>query len=275
MKKIILLFGILLLLSSCGEERINRAEENQTLYFNEAAALSKRAMAAGDPVADYNSGQKIIRNAYLEFEVRQMDSSLVRIRRLIQEQEAFIQSENQYQSGERLYYSLTLRVPAAHFDTFLDKLLQGGDIRRLNEKNISSRDVTEQFIDIEARLSVQRQALERYRKLLEKAETVADIINVEENIRRLQAEIESQEQRLLYLSRQVEMSEIRINLYESRTQDYIPDKPAAFAPQFLKALHSGWKGLVWIFFWIMRLWPLWLIIIIPLIRNRIARKRNK
>lgn len=274
MKKRVLILGVLLLFASCEEKRYEKTPEIESALNYSEAAAPKRMMGAGD-AATYNSEQKIIRSAYLEYEVRQLDSSLARINRLIREQGAYISSENQYQSGNRLYYSLTLRVPAVQFDRFLEQVLQDGDIRHLKEKNINSRDVTEQFIDIEARLGTQRQALQRYRELLEKAETVSDMIAVEENIRRLEAEIESQEQRLQYLSRQVEMSEVRISIYQTLPQKFIPDKGDAFGLQILRSLHAGWRGVVAVFFWVIRLWPLWLLLLILLVRMKSSHKREE
>lgn len=151
-------------------------------------------------------------------------------------------------------------------------LLADDDIRRLEEKNISARDVTEQFIDIESRLSTKRQALARYRELLQKAETVTDMITVEDKIRRLQEELESQEARLKYLSGQVKMSEISISMYEVTQTTYIPNKSDAFFPTLLRALHGGLKGIVLVFFWIIRLWPIWIAVIFV---RLITKKRHK
>ncbi|MDZ7797769.1 MAG: DUF4349 domain-containing protein [Candidatus Marinimicrobia bacterium] len=195
--------------------------------------------------------------------------------RSISDHEGYIQQENQFRQMGRLYYRLQVRVPEKLFDTFIGKVLTGKDIRRLEAKRISARDVTEEFIDTESRLATKRQALERYRDLLRKAETVSDMIAVEENIRRLEEEIEAQEKRLQYLSRQIEMSEIRIELYQELPGTYVPDKPLGFGPTFLRSLHKGWQGVVTVFFWIIRLWPLWLLLILLRIVFRARKKEDE
>lgn len=276
MKKIMLLLGVLLLFASCEEKRIEKIQEEDTaLYYSEAAAAPKRMMGAGDIVQQNDIGNKIIRRASLQYEVTELDSAVSRIGRLIVQYEGYVQNENQYQRADRLYYTLQIRIPAKRFDDFLDMILIGDDIRRLEEKNVSTSDVSEQFIDVEARLETQRQALKRYRTLLEKAETVSDMIAVEENIRRLEAEITSQEQRLEYLSRQVEMSEIRISVYQILPQKFIPDKGNAFGPQILRSLHAGWRGVIAVFFWMIRLWPIWLLLLLLLIRMKSSQKRDE
>ncbi len=277
MKRIIIFLSILLMLMSC--EKVSESyqlskQDNAATIYAEAAA-PKRAMGMGGTLQQANTEQKIIKSASLRYEVNELDSSLAMLAPLIVKYNAIIEQEKQYSRSDRLYYVLTIRVPAAAFDAFIEEILRGKDIRRLEEKNISARDVTEQFIDIEVRLSTKRQALKRYRELLQKAETVSDMIIVEDKIRHLQEEIESQEARLEYLSKQVDMSEIRISLYQSFSPEYIPDKSNAFGPQFLKSLHRGWKGVVVVFFWFIRLWPLWIFLLLIRIIIRRRHLRNK
>ncbi len=274
MKRFLIFISVLLLFISCDtNEQIFTDTDENMVYYEEAAA-PKRAMSAGTLMQESDSDQKIIRTANLRYEVNEIDSSLKAIEKLLSEFKGEIQSERQYSQSDRLYTYLTVRIPANKFETFITALLAGDEIRRLEEKNISARDVTEQFIDIETRLSTKRQALARYRELLQKAETITDMITVEDKIRRLQEEIESKEARLKYLSGQVEMSEVRITMYESVSSSYVPNKSNAFGPQFLGSLHDGWKGIVNVFFWLIGFWPIWLLIIVIIIITS-SKKRNK
>jgi hypothetical protein len=273
MKKIIFLLSILFIFAACGE-KAGQADVVQEEFLYSDAVAAKRMMGSGADFLQPDSEQKIIRSASLTYEVQTLETSLETLSSRISEYKGYVQHENQYQRGNRIYYNLNIRIPAESFDTFIDEILQGKDIRRLEEKNISARDVTEQFIDIEVRLATQRQALKRYRELLQKAETVSDMIAVEEHIRRLQSEIESQEARLEYLSRQVDMSEVRISMYETTSQAYVGEKPDAFAARLLHALHKGWNGLVAVFFWIIRLWPLWLLTVLIRIILKIRSRKG-
>jgi len=274
MKRFLIFISIILLFISCdtSDKQILADNNEDMIYYEKTAAAPNRAMSAGTLMQESNTEQKIIRSATLRYEVNEMDSSLSVLGKMLLEYKGEIQNERQYSQTDRLYTYLTVRVPADKFEAFITALLAGDDIRRLEEKNISARDVTEQFIDIESRLSTKRQALTRYRELLQKAETVTDMITVEDKIRHLQEEIESQEARLKYLSGQVKMSEININMYEVTQTTYIPNKSDAFFPTFLRALHSGFKGIVMVFFWIIKLWPIWIAIIFV---RLITKKRHK
>ncbi|MFO7840803.1 MAG: DUF4349 domain-containing protein [Fidelibacterota bacterium] len=279
MKKILVLFTVLLLLVACGESDKpgNDAQTyaEKTVMYDKEAAGSGRTPGTGASLHIEGGGKKIVKTASLEFEVKNLDSSLARLGSLISGHEGYIQQENQFRQMDRLYYRLHVRIPEKYFDAFIGKVLSGDDIRRLESKRVSARDVTEEYIDAESRLTTKRQALERYRDLLKKAESVSDMIAVEENIRRLEEEIEAQEKRLEYLSRQVAMSEVRIELYQALPGKYVPEKPFGFASTFVRSLHKGWQGVVTVFFWIIRLWPLWVLLILLKVFMRARKKEDE
>lgn len=275
MKRLLLILSLLFLFIACDQVEMDKESISQT------AVMANRKMAAVEPMYDAAAGrlmnetseeQKIIRTAKLRYEVEDMDVSLKAISSLLDEYKGVIESQRQYSQTDRLNTYLSVRVPAKDFEAFIESLLKGDDIRRLEEKNISARDVTEQFIDTEARLATKKEAMARYKVLLQKAETVTDMITVEDKIRRLQEEIESQEARLKYLRGQVDMSEVRIDIYEITKTTYVPDKSDGFLPTVLKALHGGLKGIVVVLLWIVRLWPLWLTIIII---RLVTKKKNQ
>jgi len=156
MKRFLLFISIILLLISCDTNEQIFTDNNENMAYYDKAATPKRAMSAGALIQESSNDQKIIRTANLRYEVNEMDSSLKAINKLLSEFKGEVQSERQYSQGDRFYTYLTLRIPAEKFETFITALLAGDEIRRLEEKNISARDVTEQFIDIETRLSTKR-----------------------------------------------------------------------------------------------------------------------
>ncbi len=279
MKRLLIILSIFFLFIACDREdedlMFNDHSENDVyIEAAEAAPMYKKAAGAGRMMSEVSEEQKIIRSANVRYEVNDMDLSLERIDELLGKYEGVVQNQRQYSQYDRLNTYLTVRVPAKEFENFVNELLVDKGIRRLDEKNISAKDVTEQFIDIEARLATKKEAMARYKVLLQKAETVTDMITVEEKIRRLQEEIESQEARLKYLSGQVEMSEIRIDIYQIIKTTYVPEKSTGFFSIILKALHSGLKGIIFVFIWIVRLWPVWLLyIVIRLIVK--SRKKDR
>lgn len=281
MKRYGLLLAIFVLFAACGSPDINASAQEDSRSSQVPPPPGKGGLVAEYSLAndkvlarESSNNQKIIRSASLRYEVNDMEKALSDINSLLERYKGEVQNERRYSQPERLNSNLVLRIPANHFDIFIKELLKGESIRRLEERNISARDVTEQFIDVETRLKTKKQTMERYRELLQKAETVSDIINVEDKIRRLQEEIESQEARLKYLSSQVEMSEIRIDIYEVIKTGYVPERSTGFISILLKSLHDGLNGMIFVFFWIVRLWPLWLTYIIIRLIIKFRKKDN-
>ncbi len=286
MKRVIFALFTLILLISCSNDN-NRevlTEENyydghskmakETAMMDVAPMMSKRAGGSNSIMQDQTTEQKVIKNANLRYEVFNLDSSLALISSTLKEYDGLVQNERQYDSGNRKYMSLTLRVPSKHFHNFINALMDQDKIRKLEDKSISSQDVTEQFVDIESRLETKNLALTRYREILQKANTVKDIMTVEDKIRRLQEEIESQEARLKYLSHQVDMSEVSINIYQVVPVSYIPEKPESFGAKFLRSLDNGLAGIGIVFFWFIAYWPIWILIIALMIFFKSRRKKK-
>jgi hypothetical protein len=110
---------------------------------------------------------------------------------ICKELNAYISNESQNNYGERLQYNQMIRVPADQFDLLLQKI--EGEAVNVESKNIHTQDVTEEFIDVEARLKTKKELETRYRELLKQAKTVQDIVSIEGQIAAVRSEIESME----------------------------------------------------------------------------------
>lgn len=173
-----------------------------------AARLATPA-AAGD--SDFAAKHKIIRTAELELVVKDVRASLERIRTATVElggyvEKAVLGSEGGgSQSGQ-----LVLRVPQNRLETALVGFKQ--DATRVDKETIESRDVTREFVDTEARLRNLHAEEVQYLTILKRASTVKDTLEVSEKLGEVRGEIESVQGQLNYLSHEVEMSSITVDL---------------------------------------------------------------
>lgn len=103
----------------------------------------------------------------------------------------------------------SLRVPSNHLDAMMDSIATLG---RVKSRSVSAVDVTDQLIDVEARVQALRASRDRLRQLLERAATVQDVITVERELARVQGELDSLEGRLNTLKGQVALSELMVRL---------------------------------------------------------------
>jgi hypothetical protein len=137
--------------------------------------------------------------------------------------------------GDNSQADLTLQVPSADFSSTLDKLSQLGIEQT---RAVSTQDVTDQLVDLQARLATQRASVDRVRALFDKATSVNDIVTIESELAKREADLESLEQRQAALSGQVALSTINVTLRA---------KPVVAAPSparggLLYGLRSGWSA---------------------------------
>ncbi len=122
-----------------------------------------------------------------------------------------------------------------------------------------ARDVTDQFIDLETRLENKRNYLKRYNDLLLKANSIKEILEIEEKIRALEEEIESATGRLKYLSDQVDYSTLDLTISTQKNFKYSPENRDKFTELLKQSLSKGWFGLVDFFLFLIHIWPIWII----------------
>jgi hypothetical protein len=134
---------------------------------------------------------------------------------------------------------LVLRVPADKFASTLDELAK--QLGHEESRAIQTQDVTEEVVDLDARLATQRASVARVRQLLARARTIGEVVAVESELTRREAELASLEQRMQRLSDLVALSTITLNL---RGPDAPTEQPTKPETGFLAGLKSGWHGFV-------------------------------
>jgi hypothetical protein len=176
-----------------------------------------------DPAAPQPQGpnaapveRKIIRNATLTLEVEHPGKALQRIASLAESRGGYIVTSDSRQqtgdNGERAYEVITveLRVPATQFDAALaDIRAAGGSV---TAQKITGKDVTEEYIDLEARLRTQRALESQLLEIMKRAQEVADAVSVQRELTNVRTEIERVEGRRRFLENQSSLSTISVTL---------------------------------------------------------------
>ncbi|WP_291381698.1 DUF4349 domain-containing protein [Demequina sp.] len=132
--------------------------------------------------------------------------------------------------------SLTMRIPSNRLDAVVDDLRKLGTV---DQFSTDSYDVTTEVADLEAQISTLRASTDRIQALLIEAEDISDIITLENELARRQAELQSLEARQRGLDDQVSMSTIDLSL-TTEPVVVVDDSPETF----WDGLVSGWDGLV-------------------------------
>jgi len=225
------------------------------------------------PAAIVTDKKKIIRDGSITIKVKDLEAAKSRVDTLVQQFNAYYNSENLMNYEFSVSYRLSIRIPSAMFDKFISAVESGDG--EVTEKIINALDVTTEFIDLESRLINKRSYLERYRELLKQARTVKEILEIEEQIRTIVEEIDSTEGRLKYLSDQVSYSTLNLTLNKDTGYGYHRDIKGPFGERLKRSLSGGWNGLVTLTLVLIRLWPLLIILAVVIPVWVTYRKKRK
>lgn len=133
---------------------------------------------------------------------------------------------------------LELRVPVAAFDTVLAELEKLG---RAVDTTTAAEDVTQQLIDLESRIAVQRASVDRIRALLAQASDLEEIVRIESELTHRQADLDSLLQQQAYLADRSALSTITVHLEQRAAAE--EREEAEEDEGFLAGFAAGWKAL--------------------------------
>lgn len=216
--------------------------------------------------------QKLIKESYLKFETRDLDKTYKQIIDFVKQNDGYVQSDNTSKNYNRISRSLIVRIPSKHFDKTIDSI--ENNVPFFDEKRISSRDVTEEFIDLEARLKAKKTLENRYLDLLSKAKNVKEILEIERELSKIREEIEAKLGRLKYLENRVDLSTLNIEFYKITSETGVT---ISYGAKMWNAIKSGFIGLSIFFLGLLRIWPFLLILVILILwfKRWFVNRRSK
>lgn len=237
-------------------------------------AGAELSQSINEPENNYIKDKKIIKDARIGLQVNDYKNYRLKLDSIINHLNGYISNDNLDKNDYSINCNLSIRIPAENFEKFLSRL-ENGDVKLLY-KNVSAHDVTEEFIDIEARLKTKKEVEQRYTQLLSRANSIKDILEIEEKLRIIREEIEAKEGRLKYLKNQVAFSTVYLQITQELEYKYEPVKEKNFWQRLWKSIDKGWKGFIAFLLFLVRIWP---VIIIGLVTfyyiRRIRRKKRK
>ncbi|KGO92760.1 DUF4349 domain-containing protein [Flavobacterium subsaxonicum] len=224
------------------------------------------------PGQDGTYQSKIIKNANLNFETPDINATARKVQDAVTKYKALVLSDVESKDNYTLSRNITIRVPSAAFENFVATISQG--VTFFDRKEISSQDVTAQFVDSEARLKTKKVLEARYLELLKKATKVSEMLEIEGELSKIREEIEANEGNLKYLQSQVAMSTIVLEFYK-RT-DSGAGTTVSYGSKMGNAIKSGFYELSSFFLGMLNIWPFILIFVIVfiIIRKKIKKRKN-
>ncbi|MFI3169960.1 MAG: DUF4349 domain-containing protein, partial [Faecalibacterium sp.] len=253
-------------------------DASNTLDMSSAA---KEISVSADDAAttrsvEESTTRKIIYTTDLTLESKAFDDTLAALSAAVSEAGGYLEYSENYNnanSGARSA-SLTYRIPATEYATFLSGVGEAGNITYQSE---SANDVTSTYLDLEARITTLTQQRDRLWELQAQAENLTDLLEIESVLTDVLYEIESYQSQLNYLADQVDYATVSIYLKE--VIEYTVQEPTAWetiADTFTKSLTNFVNTISNIFLTILSLWT-WiaLALICVFVYHKIKRKKAK
>lgn len=245
-KALSLLLALIMLLSlcACGASSSDSSAPTESKYANSVSydsyAASEEAgyatglaaedtadNAAGDAAAPETDPDKIIYSAEATVETTDFEDSLQELSDLISKYGGWVESSSvngsNYYDRSRGHASTrsadyTVRIPSDKFSLLMGSLSEIGNVPYTYTY---SENVTAQYYDVQARLTAYTTQETRLLEMMEKAETVSDVITIEDRLTQLRYEIESLQSTLNNWDRQVSYSTVSVSVRE--VQEYTPE----------------------------------------------------
>jgi len=208
---------------------------------NIARVASAEKMSYGAPVpaaAPLPAGSgietKIIKTAYITIEVKDVTGSVEALKSLVVSKNGYVSSSSISEGyNKRLSGTVVLRIPQSEFDTTLTGVKAIGTVKSVSTQG---EDVTEEYVDIQAQKTSYQNQLAQYNEIMKKAVKVSDVIEIQQQIDRVQTSLNQLEGRLKYFNSRIDMSTITVTLQEPEPLG------GETGPSFISALNEGTAG---------------------------------
>ncbi len=176
--------------------------------------------------------RSLVRTAQLSVEADDPVAVTRRVRAAVAGTAGTVAQESSTDSGAQL----TVRVPADRLDQLVDAIAGLGHV---TDRTAQVVDATEDVVDLDARVASQRASVDRVRALLAQARSIGDVVAIESELTRREADLDSLTGRLTTLKDQVALSTLTVDVEKAPVTTTESPQPAGF----LAGLAAGWDGL--------------------------------
>ena len=267
---ILLLTALLLsILSGCGSKSYDAGSPMENYEYADAVAetmAASRDFALAVTAEESGSGaentadvlpenRKWVITMNIDTETEDMDTALDSLNRQIRELNGYVQEQNirngsAYSSSRYRSASLTVRIPAEQLDIFTSSLTE---FTNVVSSSRSAEDITLSYVDTETRITALETERDRLLELMEQAETMSDLLEIESRLTDVNYELERYGSRLRTMDNQVSYATIYLSVREVKEYTPVAEQTLweKISSGFLDSLKGLGNGIVNFFAWIV------------------------
>ncbi|WP_052410277.1 DUF4349 domain-containing protein [Paenibacillus durus] len=224
-------------------------KESASYSAAEQSISSFSGFASGDVAAGLNN--KLIYHANLNMEVENYEQAQTEVRNMINLARGYILGFTETMSDSEHGGTFVIKVPASGFSSFLDSLekIKSESL----QSSIEGQDVSEEYVDLEARLKAKQLLESQYVEFMKKATKATDLVSFANELGKIQEEIEQIKGRMRYIDQNVLYSTVELRLYQpdESTLSLRKDEPQSLFARASDALRGTLNalstGLEWLF----------------------------
>ena len=250
------------------------AKDNNTEKYNpetvtDTITTAAIPMQAGAPaVTDWN--KKIIKTASLQLQLKDFKTFNTYIHQAIQTHGGYIATEQQQQTEEQITDSISLKVPAHKFEQLLNDISDKDVI--ITQKQITSEDVTAEFVDTKGRIEARRLLRAKYNDFMKDAKTMTEALQVQNEINAITETLEAGNNRINTIHNEASYNTVNLSYTQLLNGTATVAEPQSFIAKFGNAFKTGAGFIQGLLLAIATIWPVILIVITALM---LVKKYNK
>lgn len=274
---VVVMIGLLVGCGSSSNEAYDSAAEVQSADGSSGVTSSTSLGTYTDPNA------KLIRTVYLDAQTKDYDSLMAGLEEKIAALEGYVESRDAYNGSEYYNYtnrwcSMVIRIPSDRLDEFVTHVTENCSVTSTSE---TVENVTLEYADTEARVQALETEQARLLELLEAAQNLEEILQIEDRLSDVRYELSSYASQLKVLENQVSYATVHLNIDEV-------EKLTVAEPTVWERIRDGFSetisdiadGAVDLFVWIVVNSPMILILaavitVVVIIYRKIRPKRRK
>lgn len=226
------------------------------------------------PPAPEVKDRMIVKNSMISLQVKKVNEAIKQINDYTISAGGYMVDSNLSSPEEAPYGSITVRIPQEKLEGALSQF-RSLSVKVISEQ-VSGYDVTDEYVDIQAKLTTLAGNQKRFKEIMDKAEKVEDILKIQQQIFNLQDQIDRLVGRQKYMEQTAKMA--KVTIYLSTDEFDLPYAPSgSFRPEVIlktaiRSLVQNIQKLAGLIIWILVYAPIWLPILI-LILYFIRKKR--
>ncbi len=245
----------------------SKAEDSNSgaFYDNDEGAL-----ATDSDGIETDQEKKVIVSGNLSLETLDLDETVNVLTNNINESGGYIQSSSTYSNGSRRYYYATIRIPADKYNDFINTIKGSGNTVSYSEE---IDDITTSYYDLDAHIKALKAQEERVLELYKQANTLEEILQIEERLSDIRYEIEQEETTMKNYDLLTSYSTLEITI--SETREYTPTQ-ISFGSRIVESFKNGWTNFIslleeFVITFVYNIWTILLLILIIFIGYKIFK----